>query len=82
MNQGLKCCGYYCSCLMIFGMLFFLILIIMQVNRNPFLTSKDPEETSDRISALAIAMGINLVCLFNCIMCLKVNDKKDKLKRE
>ena len=43
MNPLAKCCGVYCACLMITGIIFFGILAIMLKNDNKFLSKGTPE---------------------------------------
>ena len=77
MNPLAKCCGIYCACLMITGILFFTILVIMLKNNNAFLSKGTPNENPDRITALLIAIGVNAVCFVNCTVCVIVGTRKE-----
>jgi len=77
MNPLAKCCGIYCACLMITGVLFFAILAIMLKNNNAFLSKGHPEENPDRVTALFIAIGVNAVCFVNCVVCVIVGSRKE-----
>ena len=77
MNPFAKCCGAYCACLMVFGIIFFGILAIMENNGNMFLTREHPEQTGDKIFALVIAMAINAVCFVNCVACLIIGTRRE-----
>ncbi len=37
MNPVLKCCGYYCSFLMIVGVYFFACMIALEATESPFM---------------------------------------------
>ena len=69
MNPIMKCCGYYCSCILLVGIIFFLILICLIQSENPYLL-KHPEEKGDKVEALTIAIICNAVCVGLCIACL------------
>ena len=77
MNPLLKCCGVYCACLMVFGIVFFAILATMEKNGNIFLTREHPDETGEKITALLITIGINGVCLINCIACVIIGTRRE-----
>ena len=38
MHPVLKCCGYYCSFLMLVGFFFFLIMLAMEATDSPYLS--------------------------------------------
>ena len=69
MNPILKFCGYYCSCILVVGIIFFLILICLVEEENPYLL-KDPNEKGERIEALTLAIICNAVCFGLCVACL------------
>ena len=77
MNPLAKCCGVYCACLMISGIVFFAILAIMLKNGNKFLEKGTPEENGERITALMICIGVNAVCFINCTVCVIVGSRKE-----
>ena len=77
MNPLAKCCGIYCACLMITGIVFFAILITMLKNNNKFLSKGTPEENPDRITALLIAIGVNAVCFVSCVLCVISGTRKE-----
>jgi hypothetical protein len=78
MNPFAKCCGLYCSCLMVTGIIFFAILAVMESRGNIFLTREHPEATDEKVNALMIAMALNAVCLINCIACVVVGTRREK----
>ena len=76
-NDFLKCCGMYCSCLLVVGIGFFLILIGLIHSGNVFLL-REEHEKEEKIDALVTAIIINAVCLVGCIACtayVKITDK-------
>ena len=80
----LKCCGAYCSCILVVGVGFFLILIGLIHSGNRFLLRK-PEEKEDKIEALVIAIIINLVCLVGCVACtcyVRCTDKGEPIDED
>ena len=71
MNPLLKCCGYYCSCVSILGVVFFAILIGLVKDQNPFLVRhQDEEERHEKVRALVIAIIVNSVCFVGCLGCV------------
>ena len=73
----LKCCGAYCSCLLIVGIGFFAILIGLIHSDNVFLL-REKSEREEKISALVTAIIINAVCLVGCVACtvyVRMTDK-------
>ena len=68
----------YCSCVMVSGIVFFAILAVMESNHNMFLThGKSQDEIDEKISALYITMGVQLVCLVSCIANIIVGTRKE-----
>ena len=63
-----KCCSYYCAVLMLFGILVFLILILLEASGHKWLLykqgSSDPEVIDRKIVGLAIASFIYLLFFF------------------
>ena len=79
MHPVAKCCSLYCSCVMVSGILFFAILAIMESNHNMFLThGKTQEEIDEKVHVLYITMGVNLICLVNCIAAVVIGNRKEK----
>lgn len=72
MNPILKCCGYYCSCLLIVGIVFFGILIGLIQSKNKWLVRNFPHDTDSKVDALIIAIVANAVCFVLCVACLMV----------
>ena len=73
----MKCCGMYCSCLLVVGIGFFLILIGLIHNENVFLL-REKSEKDEKIDALVTAIIMNAVCLVGCIACtcyVRMTDK-------
>jgi heme/copper-type cytochrome/quinol oxidase subunit 2 len=71
----------YCSCLMVSGVVFFIIIAIMESNGNPFLNRNHPEESGDRVRALIIAICINIVCFIGCVTCVVTGNRKEALEK-
>ncbi len=71
MHPIVKCCGYYCACLAILGVVFFSILIALVHDANPFLVRhQDEAERRDKIEALVIAIVANSICFVLCAGCV------------
>lgn len=79
MHPIAKCCGVYCGCLMVCGIVFFAILAIMERNGNMFLTKTHPSEAEreDKVKVLLITMAINAVCLVNCVACVIIGTRRE-----
>ena len=80
----LKCCGMYCSCLLVVGIGFFAILISLIHHENVFLL-RERSEKEEKIDALVTAIIINAVCLVGCIGCtvyVKMTDKGEPVDEE
>ena len=82
MNPLIKCCGYYCSCLCVVGIIVFALLAIMEANMNPVLARIAPEESTDRRNALIIACVVNAVCATMILVSIHVLGKKEAGKTE
>ena len=79
MHPVAKCCSFYCSCVMVSGILFFSILAVMESNHNMFLThGKSQDEIDEKVSALYITMGVQALCLVGCIVQIVVGTRKER----
>ena len=67
MNPFIKCCGYYCAMLMCVALYFFVVLIILEQTKSPFM--HDFQEPNDdyhsKTIAMAIAIGVRIILLSN-----------------
>ena len=83
MHPILKCCGYYCACLTIMGIIFFAIMIGVVANENPYLVKGQTEDQiSEKITALVIAIVVNGICFVLCVACVCVGKmQEDKMAR-
>jgi multisubunit Na+/H+ antiporter MnhC subunit len=72
MNPIMKCCGYYCSCITLVGIVFFGILIGLIKSHNPWLTKEFPHDIDTRVEALVIAIIANAVCFGLCVTCVVI----------
>jgi len=81
MNPILKCCGYYCSCLLIVGIVVFGIMIGLIQAHNPWLTREFGQNIQPRVDALIIAIIVNAVCFGLCVVCLVVGQVKETKER-
>jgi hypothetical protein len=81
MNPIMKCCGYYCSCVIVFSFAFFGILIYLINSGNQWITRDFHEAPESRVQAITIAMIVNAVCLVGCVGCLKYNAAKEEEER-
>jgi len=68
----MKCCGYYCSCILLVGVVVFGIMIGLIQSHNPWLTREFKHDIDSRVDALIIAIIVNGVCFFMCVACLMV----------
>jgi hypothetical protein len=82
MNPILKCCGYYCSCLLIVGIVFFGILIGLIKSHNKWLTREFAHDTESKVDALIIAIVANAVCFVLCVACLMVGSCSEAKQRK
>jgi hypothetical protein len=48
MNPIAKCCGYYCSAIMILGIVFYAILILMLGTGSKTMVAPGPNEAAER----------------------------------
>ena len=63
---------------MVSGIVFFSILTIMLKNGNMFLTRNNtPDEVQDKITALLFTIGLNAVCLVNCVACVIIGTRQE-----
>jgi len=69
MNPIVKCCGYYCSCILIVSFFFYGALIALISNKNYWVIRDFPHDTDSKIEALTIAIVVNVVCLAICVSC-------------
>lgn len=76
MNPLLKCCGYYCSCILVASLIFFGILIAMISGGNSYLV-KDPSQIHDKVKALTTALICNAVIFGLCVSCLVYGRMKE-----
>ena len=79
MNPVLKCCGYYCTFLMIVGIFFFGSMIVLEATESPYLGdfqlgSESSYATMTRECGWALLINIaGIVC---CVACTVAQDKK------
>ena len=69
MNPIAKCCGYYCSCVSIVGIVFFGILIGLIKSHNLWLTREFAHDIDHKVDALIIAIVANAICFGVCVTC-------------
>lgn len=72
MHPIAKCCGYYCSCILVVSIVFFGILIGLIKSHNPWLTKEFSHDIDTRVDAIIIAIIVNSVCFFMCLACVVV----------
>ncbi len=82
MNPIMKCCGYYCSCIIFVSFFFYGMLIYLIGQRNWWLIRDFPHDTDSKIEALTFAMIANAICLIGCVGCLWYNNMQEKKERE
>jgi len=72
------CCGFYCAMTSLVGIYFFLVLAVMEIRKNPYVTqiiqnqeSKDVEkiDTGNKAIAFFILAGIELIFAVACYIC-------------
>ncbi len=78
----MKCCGYYCSCLIVVSFFFYGLLIYLINERNWWIIRDFPHDTDSKVKALSIAMIVNAVCLFGCIGCLAYGQAQERKEAE
>ncbi len=78
MHPIAKCCGYYCSCILVLSLAFFGILIVLIESHNPWLTKEFRHDIDTRTSALIIAIIVNGICSVLCIGCVVVGNIQEK----
>jgi uncharacterized membrane protein (DUF485 family) len=77
MHPILKCCGYYCSCILVASLAFFGILIALISTHNPWLTREFRHDTESRVTALIIAIIVNAICFVLCVGCVMFSRMQD-----
>ena len=85
MNPILKCCGFYCSCILVVSFFFYAVMIALIQQRNWWIIRDFAHDTDSKIDALTIAMAVNAVCLVLCIGCTAYGrnlEKKELAKAE
>ena len=69
MHPILKCCGIYCSCILVISFVFYGILIALVATGNPWLTREFRHDIDSKVEALVLALIVNAVCLVGCVAC-------------
>lgn len=69
MHPIVKCCGYYCSCILIVSFFFYGALIALISKKNYWIIRDFPHETESKITALTYAIVVNVICLAICVSC-------------
>ena len=82
MNPFMKCCGYYCSCILFVSFFFFGIMIALVSSRNWWIIRDFPHETDEKIDALVIVVIVNAICFALCVGCTYVGVRKEGVERE
>merc|ERR1711907_728771 len=85
MSALLMCCGYYCSFTALIGVYFFIVIAIMEWNRNPWLIVEKQSKTGDPDAkgwAFIILAAIELVLVFLCFWCGSHYSAVEKEKAE
>ncbi len=82
MNPIMKCCGYYCSCLIAVSFFFYALLIYLINERNWWIIRDFPHDTDSKIKAITIAMIVNAVCLVGCVGCLAYGQAQERKEAE
>jgi hypothetical protein len=85
MNPIAKCCGYYCSCILVVSFFFFGILIALIQQRNWWIIREFAHDTDSKIEAITLVMITNGLCLFLCVGCTvygTMQEKKELLRLE
>lgn len=53
-------CGFYCAGILLVGIIFYLILIVMEVSKSPYLTEhQSAQNQNDTVSALGICIAVS-----------------------
>jgi len=78
----MKCCGYYCSCIIVVSFFFYGILIYLINKRNWWVIKDFSHDTESKIESIIIAMIVNAVCLLGCIGCLAHGRAQEKREAE
>ena len=82
MNPIMKCCGYYCSCIIVVSFFFYAIMIYLIKAGNWWIIRDFPNDTESKVKSIIIAMVVNAVCLVGCISCLRYGQAQEKLQAE
>ena len=82
MNPIMKCCGYYCSCIIVVSFFFYAILIYLIESKNWWVIRDFPHDTDSKVKSIYIAMAVNAVCLVGCIGCLMQGQAEEKRAAE
>lgn len=80
MNPIMKCCGYYCSCILLVSFAFYGILIGLLMQGNKWLTRDFPHEIDAKVDAVIIALIVNGVCFILCVGCMVVGKIQENKK--
>ena len=72
MHPIAKCCGYYCSCILMVSLAFYGILIILIESGNPWLTKGFAKDKASKVDAIIVALVVNAICMVLCIGCVLV----------
>lgn len=85
MNPILKCCGYYCSCIIVVSFFFYGILIALIQNRNWWIVRDFSHDTDSKIESITLAMIVNAICLAVCVGCTAygtIQERKEQARAE
>ena len=85
MHPIAKCCGYYCSCILVVSIIFFGILIALLESGNMWLVRNfnTPDGISERVDSLVLAIIVNGICAALCILCIVIGRVREgKLKSD
>ena len=82
MNPIMKCCGYYCTCIIMVSFFFYGMLIYLIKERNWWIIRDFPNDTDSKIKAITIAMVVNGICLLGCVGCLVQGQNQEKREAE
>ncbi len=82
MNPIMKCCGYYCSCIIIVSFFFYAILIYLIQSHNTWVIRDFHHDADKKVESIVIAMIVNAVCLVGCIGCLAHGKAQEKREAE
>ena len=79
MNAIGKCCTHYCTCLLIFSIMFFIIMMCFEARKSEYVLStfQDGVGSLSRIKSLGFAIIFNLALIVGCVLLIKVTDKEE-----